>query len=110
MSVEIRTVDPAEAEAWFASLGMAFLESFDPRVGDEVREHWDFGRVWAALEDGVIVGTARSWATELTLPGDVQVPAAAVSGVTVRGTHRRRGILSRCWRRSTGHPSIAASR
>lgn len=94
MTVEIRTIDPAEAEAWFDSLAMAFLEPIDPRVGQEVREHWDFSRVWAAVEDGVIVGTARTWATELTLPGDVQVSAAAVSGVTVRASHRRRGILS----------------
>ena len=27
-----------------------WVEPIDPRVGQEVREHWDFSRVWAAVE------------------------------------------------------------
>ena len=41
------------------------------------------------------MGTVRSWATELTVPGGVLLPASAVAAVSVLPTHRRRGVLSR---------------
>ena len=41
------------------------------------------------------MGTFRSWGTGLTVPGGAQLPGSAVAGVTVRPTHRRRGILGR---------------
>jgi predicted acetyltransferase len=95
MSVHIRTIDPAETAAWFASVMTAFLERVDPdAIAAEVLPLWDFRRVWAAFEDATIVGTARSWGTELTLPGGTLLAGSAVAGVTVRPTHRRRGILS----------------
>ncbi|MFF4650209.1 GNAT family N-acetyltransferase [Streptomyces sp. NPDC001380] len=58
---------------------------------------------WAALEmdrnllavaaDGRPVGTAGAYSFELTLPGEVVVPAAGVSFVGVLPSHRRRGVL-----------------
>lgn len=51
-------------------------------------------RSYVASIDGVDCGVAGSFATELTLPGGTQVPAAAVSDVGVLATHRRRGVLS----------------
>ena len=36
MSIEIRTIDPSEAEAWFDSLAMSFLEPIDPRMLVEI--------------------------------------------------------------------------
>ncbi|MFE7312383.1 GNAT family N-acetyltransferase [Streptomyces sp. NPDC057555] len=59
---------------------------------------------WAALEmdrnlfamtaDGRPVGTAGAYSFELTLPGDIPVPAAGVTAVGVLPSHRRRGVLS----------------
>ena len=96
MSIEIRTIDPAETSAWFVSLMTGFLERSDPdAIAAEVLPLWDHRRVWGAFEGGTVVGTLRSWATELTLPGGARVPGGAVAGVTVRPTHRRQGILSR---------------
>ena len=40
-----------------------------------------------------VVGTTGSYAKELTLPGGVAVPVAAVTNVGVLPTHRRRGIF-----------------
>ena len=54
---------------------------------------WEGGRTWAAVDDGQICGTFRSWPTELTVPGLACLPAAGVSAVTVLPTHRRRGVL-----------------
>jgi len=91
----VRTIREEETPIWLDSLSSAFLEPFDPiKVAEEVRPLWDYSRVWAALEDETIVGTFRSWATELTLPGGGRLPGSAVAGVSVRPTHRRRGILS----------------
>jgi predicted acetyltransferase len=38
------------------------------------------------------VATIDSWVTPLTLPGGADIDMWAISGVTVSGTHRRRGI------------------
>ncbi|MEU6933358.1 GNAT family N-acetyltransferase [Streptomyces sp. NPDC046374] len=59
---------------------------------------------WAALErercllaraaDGRPVGTAGTYAFELTLPGGSLAPAAGVTAVGVVPSHRRQGVLS----------------
>jgi predicted acetyltransferase len=55
----------------------------------------DLQRTLAAFDDrGQLCGTARTFATELTVPGGV-VPAGAVTSVGVLPTHRRQGHLTR---------------
>ena len=48
--------------------------------------------VEAAESGDDIVGTVSSFPVELTVPGERQVTAWAISAVTVAATHRRRGI------------------
>jgi predicted acetyltransferase len=50
-------------------------------------------RLSGAFDADQVVGTFRSWDTRLSVPGGT-VTADAVSTVTVRPTHRRRGILT----------------
>ncbi|GGU50657.1 GNAT family N-acetyltransferase [Lentzea flava] len=50
--------------------------------------------VLAFTDDGKAVGTATAYSFELTLPGDVLVPAAGITGVGVLPTHRRQGVLT----------------
>ena len=95
MTIEIRTVRPDELRTYLDTALTAFLErpaDLDAIVAD-VAGMWDLRRTWAAFEDGRPCGTFRSWSTELTVPGGRTVPGAAVAGVTVLPTHRRRGIL-----------------
>jgi predicted N-acetyltransferase YhbS len=73
----------------------------DGRVTDErvtfFRDRWpapDRTRLLGAFADGGLRGTAASFATDLTVPGGVTVPTAAVTQVTVLPTHRRRGLLT----------------
>lgn len=47
----------------------------------------------AAFAGDAMAGTAMSFALELTVPGDIQVPLAGVSWVAVHPLHRRQGIL-----------------
>ena len=64
---------------------------------DEDIEDWrrqtELDRTLAAFDGGEVVATAGALSVELTLPGLTSVPAAGVTAVSVRTTHRRRGIL-----------------
>lgn len=93
MTHDIRLVREDEMAAWFECLTTAFLERPDVAlVASQVAPHWEMDRVRGAF-DGTVVGTMRTFATELTVPGLATVQATGLSAVTVRPTHRRRGIL-----------------
>ena len=94
MTVDVRPIHADELPAFVDAMSTAFLDRPDTAaVAAAIVPLWDLSRAWAAFDGSRLVGTFRSWATELTLPGGVQVPAAAVTNVTVLPTHRRRGIL-----------------
>lgn len=97
MSVDVRTITASEYPDWLAALATGFLRrTVAPEA--EVAERMAYTgleRVQGAFDDGRCVATYRSFAQELTVPGGAQLPASAVSNVTVTATHRRRGLLSR---------------
>jgi predicted acetyltransferase len=96
MPIEIRTIDPAETARWLACLRTGFLATWpvEPIAGD-VLTLWDYDRVWAATEGDAIIGTTRTWATQLTVPGGAALPGSAIAAVSVLPTRRRRGVLRR---------------
>ena len=64
-------------------------------VVESRRDLYGSQRCLVAVDEGRIVGTTRTFATELTLPGGGALPVGAVSSVGVLPTHRRRGHLTR---------------
>lgn len=92
--LEIRSVTEAEWPAFLETVRIAFGTL--PAPGDEVPEKrgWPIGRSVAAFEDRQPVGCAGAYEFELTLPGLTTTPAAGVTWVGVRPTHRRRGVLT----------------
>jgi predicted acetyltransferase len=91
---EIRTITDDEVVAYSRAMATGFgLHMTDAEI--ELRRGTiDVDRTHAAFEeDGSVVGTARSFPTELTVPGG-SVRAGAVTNVTVMPTHRRRGVLT----------------
>ena len=58
----------------------------------------DVDRTLAGFEGDELVATSRNYSLELTVPGGASLPAAGVSAVTVRPTHRRRGVLRQMMR------------
>lgn len=94
MTTTVRTIEEADADEWTATMLSGFHSV--PAEGDGAARlrRWDLDRTLAADEDGRIVGTLRSFASEVTLPGGAQVPASAITNAVVRPTHRRRGHLS----------------
>jgi predicted acetyltransferase len=95
---EIRPIQPEELEAFTAAMGTAF--GFD--VGPEILEQWrgvgELDRSLAVFDGAEIVGTAGIFSYSLTVPGAV-LPMAGVTWVSVKPTHRRRGVLTRMMRR-----------
>jgi predicted acetyltransferase len=94
MTPEIRRINEGELHDFIDSMSTGFLARPPvDKVVDEVKGLWDLERAWAAFDGGRIVGTYRTWATELTVPGCARVPGSSVTNVTVLPTHRRRGVL-----------------
>ncbi len=98
MGDEIRAIEPEELEAFTAAMGTAF--GFD--VSAEILEQWrgvgELDRTVAVFDDAEIVGTAGVFSYTLTVPG-AMLPMAGVTWVSVKPTHRRRGVLTQMMRR-----------
>ena len=98
MGLDFRTTDPTDAdlEAWRDNVALVFHDSRPqtPERLERQRPRYAGQRLTGAWDGDVCVGTFRSWDTGLTVPGGAVV-ADAISAVTVRPTHRRRGILTR---------------
>jgi predicted acetyltransferase len=77
-----------QVDALFAGAMM-----FESSVDDLGRSMFEPERALVATEGDELVGTTRALTRDLSVPGAV-VPAAHVTGVGVRATHRRRGLMS----------------
>lgn len=97
MPQTIRPIKAEELVAWFEAFGTAFyIWPADPAVAAERRRPTiEYDRTIGAFDGDTIVGTLRTFPRQLTLPGGGRVAVNAVSAVSVRPTHRRRGTLGR---------------
>lgn len=98
MDVEVRPIEPDELEPWLRAVELAFGGHLTPEDVANERKVLEVDRTLAALDGSQIVGCASALSFELTVPG-ATVPAAGVTGVGVRPTHRRQGINTALMRR-----------
>lgn len=96
-------VRPLEEDS-FASWAALLLDTFggdgeDQDAARQIRSGMDLDRCLAAFDGTLVVGSANSLAAPLVLPFGASARIAAVASVTVRSTHRRRGILTALMRR-----------
>ncbi|MBQ0830822.1 GNAT family N-acetyltransferase [Streptomyces tagetis] len=95
--IDVHPITEAEFPDWSRALSTGFLQ--DPVLGEEQlrarARQFVPGRLLGAFDRGRCVATYRSFDQRLTAVGGAEVPADAVSNVTVTPTHRRRGLLSR---------------
>ncbi|UUT35606.1 GNAT family N-acetyltransferase [Microbacterium elymi] len=100
IGLELRLVPNARpaVDGWLHAVSRGFL---DPEPADEQiaasMAAGGYRRRIGVFDPGspqseVPVGTFASWAAEVSVPGGVAVPMAAISAVTVAPTHQRRGI------------------
>jgi predicted acetyltransferase len=108
MDIEVRSITDGDVEAFRRSL----IENFGGDVSDEegaldrFRDLFENSRTFAAFDGGEIVGTAGAFSMEVAVPGGT-LPMAGTTIVSVRPTHRRRGILRALMR---GHLDEARDR
>lgn len=96
--IQIRTGTLEDFPAICDLLGVVFHEEFDGEAKASEREVFEPGRSLVADDSGAVAGHAQAYSRDLTVPGAV-LPAAHISGVGVRPTHRRRGLLTGLMRR-----------
>lgn len=91
----LRRLAPDEREAFQDALDLGFHEPPAPR---EAREQFarliDLDRTAVVFDGEAMVGTSGVFPFRLSIPGG-ELPCAGVTVVTVRPTHRRRGLLRR---------------
>lgn len=92
-AIEIRPVADAEVAAFVGLVETAW--GFDTSAQQQQREAEEVAgeNLLGAFAAGTMTGTALSYSLQLTVPGQIQVPMAGVSWVSVHPLHRRQGIL-----------------
>jgi predicted acetyltransferase len=103
--VEIRQVSADEIEPFNMAIQTTFLGETTnvARFAPLYQRTWDRARAWGAVADGRFVGTLRTLEHQLSVPAPggqktgstVDITVDALTAVTVAGTHRRQGLLSR---------------
>lgn len=100
--IEIRTCTADDWPAFHETMAAAFGGPMEEEAEAQWKRLLDFDKMLAATTreaDGeCVVGTAGWLPMEMAVPGG-ELPVAAVTMVTVRPTHRRRGILRQMMRR-----------
>jgi predicted acetyltransferase len=97
MPPEIRTLTSGdELPEWFRAVSVGFLRGGTVSEEEVAARTPDIelARTQGAFDRGRCVGTFRTFAQELTVPGGAALPSCAVTNVTVSPTHRRRGLLT----------------
>jgi predicted acetyltransferase len=89
--LEVRAATAGEYEAVQRVFGRAMM--FDSSPDELSQQMFEPERALVATDGDEIVGTTRALTRDLSVPGAV-VPAAHVTGVGVKATHRRRGLMS----------------
>ena len=93
--LEVRTIDDAEIAAFRDAALTTFGGDPDEDPSGEARQRATIpaGRAWVACDGGQIVATAASYPLAIAVPGGGAIATAGLTMVTVRPTHRRRGLL-----------------
>src|SRR4051794_1785468 len=95
--IDVRAIRDDELADYLRCLGIAFhfgSQVTESRLAFSRERFDDLSRRLGAFVAGSLCGTAASFGTHLTVPGERTVPCAAVTQVTVLPTHRRRGLLA----------------
>lgn len=93
MDIDIRPVREGETQAFRNAIARGFGGDSREEDHDRFYEMLPLHRTLAAFDAAAIVGTLGEFDFELTMPGGAPLAMAGTTVVTVRATHRRRGVL-----------------
>ncbi|MBI2765184.1 MAG: GNAT family N-acetyltransferase [Chloroflexi bacterium] len=93
MAISIRTITEDDLEAFSRQMSVGFGFDYSPDSLPGVRAILEFDRSISAFDGDDIVSTAGAFTYRMATPGG-EVPTAGVTMVTVKATHRRKGILT----------------
>jgi predicted acetyltransferase len=88
---DVRTAVAEDYEGFMALFSGALM--FEIQADELGRQLFEPERALVAVDGDQIIGTTGALTRDLSVPGAV-VPAAHVTAVGVRATHRRRGVMS----------------
>jgi len=93
-SIEIRNVSDDELAAYLEALFTTFGDdaTVDPNGDARLRALIPSAQRWAAFEGSLVVATAATFDLAIGIPGGT-LPMAGLTMVSVRPTHRRRGLM-----------------
>jgi predicted acetyltransferase len=101
MALELRAVRDEEIAAFRDTLynTFGFDGDVEPTSPDMHRVLVEPGQTWAMFDGTTVAGTAATFNLEISVPGGASLPMAGLTMVTVRPSHRRRGILRQLMQR-----------
>ncbi|ANZ35496.1 hypothetical protein BBK82_04780 [Lentzea guizhouensis] len=91
-TLSIRTIDRSELDELRRVFAWGFLD--DPDPGDKWSNLLEIDRTHAVFDGDEMIGTGGILSREITVPGGAQVEFGAVTFVSVKPGHRRRGVAS----------------
>ena len=89
----LRGISRDELESYVRAVGVGFGNHNTDQAVAGWASLTEVPRALAVFDGDEIVATSGAFTTEVTVPGGAHVMAAGVTAVTVRATHRRRGLL-----------------
>ncbi|HEX6030593.1 MAG TPA: GNAT family N-acetyltransferase [Tepidiformaceae bacterium] len=99
MEYEIRGITENELIPYSEQMARTFGNDFNPEHLEARKQTFEFDRNLAVLDAGTIVGTAGIYTFKMNVPGGDALGCAGVTMVTVRSTHRRKGVLTALMRK-----------
>ncbi len=99
MEYEIRNITEDELEPYSQQIARTFGGDYNPESLEFRKQIFEFDRNIAVLDKGMIAATAGIFTYRMTVPGGGQLGCAGVTMVTVRSTHRRKGVLTAMMRK-----------
>lgn len=93
MAVVVRCIEESEVAAFLKATMDGFLVDLVPEAVSSFHTLEETSRTIAGFDGTEIVGTLGAFNLELAIPGGAPLATAGTTHITVRPTHRRRGLL-----------------
>ena len=93
----LRQITRKEVAQFAFALGSGFGDPVPPEAAGRFEKFLELDRTFCCFDGDELVGTSANFSFDMTIPGNIAA-CAGVTMITVRPTHRRRGLLNRMMR------------